>query len=116
MYVPLDVNFPDDDKIEAVGLAGAGLYAEALCVAKRVQTDGRLTVAKLRKLGADDDLIEACVRVDLFRRDGDDVQISAWLDHNESAEEIESKRAADAHRKRVTRNKRPRNVQPDTPH
>lgn len=114
MYVPLDVNFPDDDKIEAVGLAGAGLYAQALCVAKRVQTDGRLTMAKLRKLGADEALIDACVRADLFRREGEDVQIVAWLDHNESAAEVEVKRAADAKRKRLSRGNRPRNVQPDT--
>ncbi len=111
MYVPLDVNFPDDDKIEAVGFAAAGLYCQALCIAKRIMTDGRLTRVKLRKLGADDDLIDVCVRADLFRTlpdDPDGLQITAWLDHNESVEEIDQKRSKDAHRKRLTRAKRPR--------
>lgn len=110
MYVPLDVNFPDDDKIESVGFAAAGLYCQALCIAKRIMTDGRLTRVKLRKLGADDDLIDVCVRADLFRTlpdDPDGLQITAWLDHNESVSEIEGKRSKDAQRKRLTRAKRP---------
>lgn len=118
MYVPLDVNFPDDDKIEAVGLAGSGLYAQALCVAKRTMSDGRVTLVKLRRMGADDDLIGACVRVDLFRVQADDpdaVWISAFLDHNDDAATVEAKRSSDAQRKRSARRKRPQNVQPDTP-
>jgi hypothetical protein len=105
MYVPLDVNFPDDDKIESVSNAAAGLYCKALCLAKRLETDGRLHRRKLHKLGADDDLIDECVRVDLFRTDADTIWITAWLNHNESAEEIAERRAADANRKRRTRKK-----------
>jgi hypothetical protein len=108
MYVPLDVNFPDDEKIEAVGFDGAGLYVMALCIAKRTQTDGRLTRVKLLRLGATDVQLDALVASDLVRADGPDhVIITAWLDHNDSADEIAEKRAADALRKRRTRGKRP---------
>lgn len=110
LYVQLDVNFPDDDKIEAVGLAGAGLYAQALCLSKRLMSDGRLLRTKLHKLGADDDLIDRCVSVGLFvvRADAPDaVFIAAWMGHNESAADIEERRAKDAARKRLTRANRP---------
>jgi len=89
LYVPLDVNFPDDDKIEAVGLAGAGLYAMSLCLAKRLLDDGRLTRVKLRKLGGDDALIDRLIEVGLYTADaGDAVRISAWLGHNAPAESV----------------------------
>lgn len=107
LYVKLDSNFPDDEKIEDVGLEGAGLYAMALCVAKRLNEDGRIRRSKLRRLGASDDLIDECVAVGLFTEDGDSVFIAAWLGHNESAEDIATRRAEDAARKRVTRAKRP---------
>lgn len=107
LYVQLDSNFPDDDKIEDVGLAGAGLYAQALCIAKRLNEDGRIRRAKLVRLGADDDLIDLCVSVGLFTAAGDSVMITAWTNHNESAVDIAAKRSRDAARKRVTRGKRP---------
>lgn len=89
LYVPLDVNFPDDDKIEAVGLDGAGLYAMSLCLAKRLLDDGRLTRVKLRKLGGDDALIDRLIDVGLYTRVADDaVRISAWLGHNAPAESV----------------------------
>lgn len=89
LFVPLDVNFPDDDKIEAVGLDGAGLYAMSLCLAKRLLEDGRLTRLKLRKLGADDALIDRLVHAGLYTALADDaVRITAWLGHNEPAESV----------------------------
>lgn len=116
LYVKLDTNFPDGEKIEEVGLVGAGLYAMALCLAKRLMTDGRLTRPKLYRLGATDDLIAELVRVDLFGLRPDDptgVYITAWLAWNESVADIEAHRAADAQRKRLTRANRPAG-QPDT--
>ena len=107
MYVPLDVNFPDDDKIIAAGLDGAGLYAQALCVAKRMEKDGRLTRVHLHRLGGTDALIDHLVQLDLLHDDGEDVWITAWLDHNESSEELNQRRAKDAQRKRTTRKNRP---------
>lgn len=116
MYVPLDVNFPDDDKIEEAGLAGAGLYAMALCIAKRTMSDGRVTLTKLRRLGADDALVAELVRLDLFRTRADDpgaVWITAFLAHNDDAATVEQKRSSDAQRKRATRRKRPSGLQAD---
>lgn len=107
LYVKLDTNFPDDDKIEAVGLAGSGLYAQALCMAKRLNSEGRIARTKLRKLGADDSLIDLLVAEELFTADGQHVLITAWLAHNPSTDAIEAKRAEDAARKRLTRAKRP---------
>lgn len=116
LYVPLDVNFPDDDKIIAVGLDGAGLYAMALCIAKRMNRDGHLTRTHLTRLGASDDLIDCLVKHDLVRADTNGhLQITAWLGHNDSAEVIEEKRAKEAQRKRLTRGKRPRGHTADVP-
>lgn len=107
MYVPLDVNFPDDDKVIAVGLEGAGLYAQALCVAKRLEKDGRLSWAHLRRLGAADELIESLITVGLLSEDDDGLWITAWLAHNLSQDEIDEKRSSDAKRKRLSRKNRP---------
>lgn len=116
MYVPLDVNFPDDEKIEEAGLAGAGLYALALCIAKRTMSDGRVTLTKLRRLGADDTLVSELVRLDLFRTRADDpsaVWITAFLAHNDDAATVERKRSTDAQRKRTARRNRPSGLQAD---
>lgn len=108
LYVQLDVNFPDDEKVIAVGLDGAGLYAMSLCVAKRLMSDGRLTRVHLRRLGAPDDLVDRLIAGGLFVPDGDDaVIVAAWLAHNDSVSRIEERRASDAARKRVSRAKRP---------
>jgi len=117
MYVPLDVNFPDDPKIMDAPLPVVAIYVMALCVAKRLPTDGVLTEGHLRRLGADDDIISALYASDLVRPDVSGrpghVQITAWLVHNESQAEIAAKRQTDAQRKRAARRKRPNYVQPD---
>lgn len=107
LFVKLDTNFPDDDRIEEVGFAGAGLYAMALCLAKRLNEDGRISRSKLHRLGADNDLIDLCVTAQLFTEDGTGLWISAWLNYNECVSSIEQRRSEDASRKRVTRGKRP---------
>lgn len=89
LYVQLDVRFPDDDKIIDAGLDGAGLYAMALCRAKSLLTDGRLTRSQLRRLGGDDALIDRLIDLGLFARDaGDAVRISAWMRRNSPAAEV----------------------------
>jgi hypothetical protein len=107
MYVPLDVNFPDDDKIIAAGLDGAGLYTHALCLAKRLEQDGKISRAHLHRFGASDELIDRLVALTLFTENNDGLWITAWLRHNESLEEIDGRRASDAQRKRTARRKRP---------
>ena len=117
MYVPLDVNFPDDPKIMDAPLEVVAVYVMALCVAKRLPTDGVLTEGHLRRLGADDDIISMLYASDLVRPDisgrPGHVQITAWLIHNESQAEIAAKRQTDAQRKRTARRNSPRDVQSD---
>jgi hypothetical protein len=111
LYVPLDVGFADDDRIDEVGLEGAGLYALSLAVAKRAMTDGLLSRRKLQKLGGTDDLIDRMLEVGLYVSDGRPdglLRIAAWLDHNDPVAVIEEKRARDAARKRQARAKSPR--------
>jgi hypothetical protein len=111
LYVPLDVGFADDDRIDEVGLEGAGLYALSLAVAKRAMTDGHLSRRKLHKLGGTDDLIDRMIDVGLYVSDGRPnglLRIAAWLDHNDPVSTIEERRARDAARKRVSRAKSPR--------
>lgn len=100
LYVKLDTNFPDDDKIIEVGLEGAGLYAMACCRAKALLSDGVLKRNQLRRLGADDALIDRLIDVGLFvphavdaasnaASNADDaVRIAAWLERNESADSL----------------------------
>lgn len=99
MYVPLDVNFPDDPRIEEVGLAAAGLYAQACCVAKRLGSEGALTKRQLLKLATDgehdpEDLILRLLMVDLLvRQDGpEEYLIRAWKNHNRTFDENQGNR------------------------
>lgn len=104
LYVPLDVNFPDDPKIIRVGLEGAGLYVMALCLAKRLMTDGEVERVHLERFGASERTISDVVDAGLMDDIGHGkLMIRAWLDHNDSAEEVEEKRAKDALRKRKQR-------------
>jgi len=94
MYVPLDVNFPDDDKIEWLGMAEAGVYVTALCIAKRLNSDGVVTRKKLLRYGATDEQLDALVSVGLMDDDGDALTIVAWLKHNDSAQEVDELKAS----------------------
>lgn len=110
LYVPLDVNFPDDDRIEEVGPEAAGIYTFALCLAKRLGSDGRVTRNKLMKLGGTRASIGALVLVGLLIESEDDpgaLVIAAWLDHNAPMSDIQQRRADDAQRKRLSRANRP---------
>lgn len=92
MYVPLDVNFPDNDKVVETSLAATGLYVTALCLCKRLQRDGDVSKAVLRRYcdtmtGEDDKLIRELVTVGLFEDAKDAVRIPAWLGHNQASDE-----------------------------
>lgn len=108
LFVPLDVTWPDNLKVIRVGLAGAGLHAMAMCLAKRTETDGVLHRAQLVRMGADDDLIDALVNEGLFdvleygTRSGEDpdrgylLRIHDWHDRNLSQGAIDATRQARA--------------------
>lgn len=89
LYVKLDANYGYDAKIIAVGLEGAGLYAIALGIAKRILSDGVLQRAQLQMHGASDELIDRMVEVGLFASDAPDaVRITAWESHHAPASEV----------------------------
>lgn len=97
LFVQLDVNWPDHPKVMDVGLAGAGLHAAALCIAKRMETDGVLDRRHLHRLGAADQLIDLLIEVGLFDHiDDDRVQVHGWLDRNPSQGAIAATRTAKA--------------------
>jgi hypothetical protein len=89
LYVQLDTNWPDHPKVIAAGLEGAGLHAMALCLAKRLLTDGVLYRAQLCRLGATPELIDRLVDVGLLEPiDEYRVAVHDWLDRNPSREAI----------------------------
>lgn len=99
MYVPLDVNFPDDDRIAEIGLAATGLYAQALCIAKRLQRDGLVPQRALTRLLDDPyetgplDALESVGLIEKVQVNADDAgshagrimyRICGWSKHNAS--------------------------------
>jgi hypothetical protein len=92
MYVPLDVNFPDNDRVVGCSLAATGLYVVALCLCKRLQRDGDLSKRLLRRYGDGDEdaLVAELVAVGLFEDAGDAIRIPAWLGHNQASDEYMS--------------------------
>jgi hypothetical protein len=96
LYVQLDTNWPDHPKIIEAGLDGRGLHATVLCLAKRLEKDGWVPLALLRREGATDELIERLIGLRLLERDGDRFRPWDWLSRNPSQAAIEAKRAAKA--------------------
>lgn len=100
MFVPIDVNFPDDPKVAQLGMPEMGVYVVACCVAKRNKQDGLVARRTLVRHGATDEWIDGLLRVGLLvdpsvsarsphgvRTDGTDapgavLQIAGWLKHN----------------------------------
>lgn len=93
LYVPLDVNFPSDDKILAAGPAAAYLYVCSLAFSKRNGSDGLIRTAQLPALGVPKPaaLAGALVSVGLWLVVDEGWQIAAWLKHNKSKAELDAK-------------------------
>jgi hypothetical protein len=102
LYVPLNVNYPDD--VAGVGPMAELLYVRALCLAKRLGSDGELTDVHVMRLTADlkggAGSVEPLVAAGLWERLEGGYRITAWLKHNLSRGEIEARKAADRGRKR----------------
>lgn len=94
LYVQLDANWPDNPKLIEAGLEGAGLHAVAMCIAKRLDTDGWVDRRLLHRQGADDVLIDRLVTLELFDADAGRVRVHDWLDRNPSQAAIAARRAA----------------------
>ncbi len=94
LYVQLDANWPDNPKVIAAGMAGAGLHATAMCVAKRLDTDGWVARPILHRQGADDALMDRLVSLGLLEDGPRGVRPHDWLDRNPSQAAIAAKVAA----------------------
>lgn len=93
LFVPLDVDFPDDPAVVALSLEAELLYLRALCLAKRTLTDGAIHPGHLRRLTdkmstAPELLAGELVDAGLWTNAQVGWQIRSWLEHNRSADEI----------------------------
>lgn len=96
LYVPLDVNWPDNEKVILAGIDGAGLHAITMCLAKRLEKDGWVGRHLLIRQGATDELIERLIRLNLLEANGTNVRPWDWHDRNDSQAVIAAKRASKA--------------------
>lgn len=114
LFVPLDVNFPDDPKMVNAGPDAEHLYVRGLLLAKRIGGNGTITRGHLYRLCGDftcvrsgetnpEDLAKALVAEDAWREVEDGWVITAWLEWNSSDEEIEAAREAERARKAAWR-------------
>jgi hypothetical protein len=104
LYVPLDVAFFDDDKIEQAGEKAAYLYLAMLAKAKTIDRDGVLTKGQITRLGIPGTparlkaLLDAELVFELpMQRDV--YAIGAWHRWNESAEDRARRLKEDRERK-----------------
>lgn len=107
IYLPLDIEFFDNDRVIRAGEKAGWLYIAMCCRAKRLLSDGilseqqidRLHIAGWRKR------LDALIDVGLvIPTDDDRFLILGWLERNMSAEQVEQSRARDRVRKDSVRN------------
>lgn len=103
LYVPVDVNMPDDPKVVTAGPDAEHLYLRGLMLAKRIGGDGFIARQHLYRLCGDftcveldaaspQDLAAALVDAGLWVEVEGGYRIAAWLSHNPSDDELQSKR------------------------
>ena len=112
LFVKLETTWADHPKIIAAGLEGRGLHATALCISKRLETDGWIDRALLYREGADDALIDRLVELDLFDAEGRRVRPHRWHDRNPSQGAIDATRSAKAEAARLGNHKRWKHPKP----
>ncbi len=98
LFVPLDVNYADDDKIVEAGPMAELLYVRSLAFAKRDRHDGHIRDGQLPIVGAriprQRQLVDRLVDVGLWERNGSGLYIAAWLKRNLPAEQVTAKKSA----------------------
>ena len=102
IYVPLDVNFFDDDKVLDAGEAAGWLYLNMMAKAKGVDRDGQLTTEQIRKLSIRgwQKRLEALVAQGLVTETLPGIYvITGWLNWNESRADREERLRKDRERK-----------------
>lgn len=104
LYVPLDVDYLDDEKFDGVSVEAELLYIRSLCLVKRRMSDGFIDRRQLRRLcdRFDGDPVDAATELvaeGLWTTVDGGWTVAAWLKHNPSKADIEERRAAEAERK-----------------
>lgn len=102
IYVPLDANFFDDDKVVAAGEAAAFLFLNILTKAKQLDKDGLLTTPQIERLAVKgwQRRLARLVEVGLVEQTLPDTYVvSGWLNWNESAAARAARLKADRERK-----------------
>lgn len=117
-YVPLFIGYMDDDAILSVSPLAELLYVRLLAVSGGLKADGYLTYAQIvhragTRLGAAKvpKLLAELVAAGPVQESDGGYRIRAWLEWNNSAEELRRAKAKDAERKRAERSGLP----PDGP-
>ena len=116
LYVPLDVDYLDDEKFDKLSPEAELLYLRSLCLCKRRASDGHIAAGQLRRLSDrleydPEDLASELVAVRLWHEaEGGGWVVSAYLKHNPSQADIEERRRKDAERKTAGRSTRTPNV------
>lgn len=108
LYVPLDVDYLDDEKFDDVSAEAELLYLRSLCLCKRRVSDGHIATKQLRRLSdrmesPPADLADELVAAGLWGRTDAGWIVVAYLKHNPSTADIEQKRRTDAERKAAAR-------------
>lgn len=95
-YAPLSVHFLDDPAVQRVSVLARYVFVVSLLVAKRVESDGVVSLSQLRRDCFDVDELQGklaeLVEANLLMRDGDEFTIRSWLKWNKSAAELEQHR------------------------
>ncbi|CAB4218079.1 hypothetical protein UFOVP1608_4 [uncultured Caudovirales phage] len=103
-YLPLDCRFFDDERVAKAGERAAYLYLAILCAIKQDNSDGMISIWKIKRLGVDKwkPRLERLVSVGLLLVLTDDLNgvsehdpaygVPAWSRWNLSAHEIQARR------------------------
>jgi hypothetical protein len=107
VYLPLDVEFFDNDRVISAGEKAGWLYLAMCCRSKRLLSDGLLTHQQIERLQIPgwkrrlQQLVDAGLVVGT---DDGRLLILGWLERNLSADQVEQARARDRVRKDSARN------------
>jgi hypothetical protein len=97
LFVPLDVNYADDDKIIAAGPMGELLYVRSLAFVKRARTNGRFADSQLPIVAARipraRHIAQHVIDLGLWERNGSGLYLSAWLKHNAAVADVAAAKA-----------------------
>jgi hypothetical protein len=92
LFVPLDVNYAEDDKLIDVGPMAELLYLRSLAFVKRSRSNGIIRANQLTTIATRipraHRLADRLVDVGLWERNGAGWSITAWLKHNPPTTEV----------------------------